>query len=197
MIADAGLSCPSCRRRLRKTDWIDERSGRCEACRSEFEALTFPALTKTRSVVKPQVIAGTDESTCFFHAENQAEAVCDGCGRFLCAVCAIPSPGGRFCPSCVAAKKTKAETAIPSRVLYDGIAFWLAIMAIPAVVVPFFGWLFSIVAGPATIGVIIFGWKKPASIVHGARRWRLILAGVLALALMTGWTFMIANMWLH
>ena len=178
MTSGPALTCPSCTRRLRETDWIDERSCSCGFCRTYFDGLVFPAATRVRAAAKPQAVAVAEDSTCFFHGENQAEKVCDGCGRFLCSVCAVPMPGGLLCPSCIAAQKTKSPTIVPKRVLFDGLALSLVIG--PVLLFPL--WMLTVATAPIALFLVFYGWNKPTSLVHTRRRWRLILAGVLALA---------------
>jgi hypothetical protein len=130
------------------------------------------------------------ESVCFFHAENRAEAICDGCGRLLCPVCAVPFAGQKLCPTCIATgKATGAPAMIRDRMLWDGTAFALAL-------VPILVWPFTLITAPAALGVVIYGWNKPGSLVRGPSRWRFIVAGILALAQIGGWATLGAMLWL-
>ena len=182
------LSCPNCKRTFGELDWHDERSGSCRGCGSDFEALIFPAQFRQRSVAKPQAVVVSEDSTCFFHAENQAERVCDGCGRFLCAVCAIPFDGGHFCPACIAGQKKHASTVISNRILFDGAAFSLAI-------VPLLVWPFTLLTAPAALGMVVYGWRKPCSLIRGRRRWKQIVAALIALTEIGVWIFVFVQLW--
>lgn len=183
MTAGPVLSCPTCKRRIREADWIDAQSCTCGFCRTYFEGLTFPAATRMRVVPKPQAVAVADDSTCFFHAQNQAEKVCESCGRFLCSVCAIPFDGATRCPNCIAAQTTKSPTVIPKRVLWDGLALTVAI-------VPLFVWPFTLVSAPLALGLVIYGWNKPGSLVRGRSLWRLIVAGLFSLVQVCAWSYL-------
>lgn len=187
MTSGPALTCPTCKRRLRETDWIDDRSCACGYCRTYFDALLFPAATRTRGPAKPQAVSMAEDSTCFFHAQNQAEKVCDGCGRFLCSVCAIPMSGGLICPNCIAAQKTKSPVGIPKRVLFDRLLVALA-------VVPLLLWPLTLITAPTTLVLIVYGWRKPGSLVYGRRAWRMIVAGLFALAEIGGWCFLGAKL---
>src|SRR5438477_5328285 len=105
MTAGAALHCPKCSRTLEAVSWHDANSGRCQRCGTEFEFRGFPALTAARVRVTPQIAVVTEESVCFFHAENRAESICEDCGRLVCVVCAIDFGGRRRCPTCIVVTK--------------------------------------------------------------------------------------------
>lgn len=115
-----------------------------------------------------------------------------GCGRFLCAVCAISYGGRLLCPGCIKAGTQKDPGSIRSRVLYPGIA--LALAALPAVTVVFV-W-FTIITAPMALCVVVYGWNKPQSLVAPGRK-KLILAGVIALAEIVGWVIFFTSLWLR
>lgn len=145
----------------------------------EFEFIPFPALRAKRTVVRAQAVGAGEEAACFFHAENQAATICDGCGRFLCAVCSIDLTGRPLCPSCIAAQKDKTAHTVNDRMLYDGLAMTLAL-------VPLIMWPLTVVTAPVALGVVIYGWRKPGSLVRG-KRWRLVAAGVIAFVEIAAW----------
>jgi hypothetical protein len=181
-------ACPSCKRTFGELDWFDASSGRCRACDTDFELIAFPALTRSRSVAKPQAVAVAEDSTCFFHSQNQAEKVCDGCGRFLCAVCAIPNGGGAYCPACVAKQVRSSDTTVTQRTMFGSVAISLAL--IPLLVYPF-----TLVTAPTAVGLAVVGWNKPGSIVAGRQRWKLILGGVLGLLEIGAWIVVFTRLW--
>jgi hypothetical protein len=143
-----------------------------------------------RLFAKPQMAVLAEDSTCFFHAQNQAEKVCEGCGRFLCSVCAVPFGGGLLCPACIAAQKTKSTASIPSRMLFDSIVLSLSLA-------PLLVWPFTILTAPLALILMIYGWNKPASLVQGRRRWKLVVGGVIALIELGVWCFFLAKLWLR
>src|SRR3954468_21151808 len=102
MTSGPALPCPSCRKVLEPISWRGETEGSCWSCRKDYEFVGFPALTAGRPRVVPKQLLESEHATCFYHLSNQAETVCDSCGRFVCAVCAIDFNRGRVCPPCIA-----------------------------------------------------------------------------------------------
>jgi hypothetical protein len=187
MTPAAVLPCPECKRGAGASlTWHDYSRGSCLFCQTDLEVAAFPALTRERAVAKPQAVVVSDDATCFFHAQNQADKVCDGCGRFLCAVCAIPFTGGTLCPTCVSAQRTK-DIGIPNRLLLSSIALGLAVLPIVA-------WPTTVVTAPVALGLVIYGWRKPGSLVHGRGYVKFVLAGLVALAQIGGWIFLLVSM---
>ena len=190
MTLGPALPCPRCKRTLGPESWIDANSGVCFRCKTDYEFVGFPALHAPRSRVAPQAAVLAADSVCFFHAENRAEAICESCGRLLCPVCTVPFAGQKLCPTCISSAKTsEAPTIIRDRVLYDGIALVLALL--PLVV-----WPLTLVTAPAALGVAIYGWKKPGSLVRGRSRVRLVGAMILALLQIGGWVTLFVALWL-
>ena len=190
MTSGPALSCPSCKRTLGPESWISEHQGRCARCEAEFDFQPFPALKASRVKIAPEAAVLSADSVCFFHAENRAAAICDGCGRLLCPVCAVPFAGQKLCPSCIAAGKTTgAPTMIRDRMLWDGTALACAL-------VPLLIWPFTVVTAPVALGLVIYGWNKPGSLVRGPSRWRFIVAGIVSLAQIGGWVTLGAMLWL-
>jgi hypothetical protein len=173
MTRGTALPCPSCKRSYEALDWIDANHCRCLKCEADFDFFPFPALVATREVVKPQAVAVAEDSTCFFHADNQAEKLCDSCGRFLCAVCAVPFTGKTLCPPCIAVSKKEDVQFISSRPLPGGTALALALL-------PMLLWPLTVLTAPAALFVAITGWKKPRSLVQPGRG-KIVVAGLIAL----------------
>lgn len=190
MTSGPALPCPSCKRVLGPESWSDAGSGTCVRCRTEFDFIGFPALHATRAQIAPQAAVLDADSVCFFHAENRAEAICEGCGRLLCPVCAVSFAGQRLCPACIAAtKKSEAPTITRDRVLFDGIALVLALL-------PIIAWPITLVTAPAALVLAIYGWKKPGSLVRGRSRVRLVIAMIVALLQIGGWITLFGTLWL-
>lgn len=181
MTSGPALPCPKCTRALEPASWHDATAGTCRGCKIDFEFFPFPALTATRTRVAPQAAEVAADSVCFFHAENRAETVCEGCGRLLCPVCTIPFNGQKLCPSCVASGKTSdAAPTARSRMLYDGLALSLALL-------PLLVWPLTLISAPIALGFAIYGWNKPGSLVRGRSRRRLVAGGILAVLEIVGW----------
>jgi hypothetical protein len=190
MTSTPALPCPRCRRPLGPESWIDARNGVCAKCRSEFEFVPFRALNfaSVRAAAQAAVVAS--DSVCFFHAENRAESICDSCGRLLCPVCTVPFAGQRLCPVCIAAsKRSDAPHGVRERVLYDGLALALAFF-------PLLVWPVTLLTAPAALGLVIYGWKKPGSLVRGPGRVRMIVAGIFAVLQIGAWGTGLTLAWL-
>ena len=188
MTPAAALRCPSCKRLLEVHSWSDDSSGECRLCGTSFEFIAFPALTAGATRIAPQVADVTADSVCFFHPQNRAESICEGCGRLLCTVCAVPFMGQRLCPVCIAAaaRKESASVAVRGRVLHDSIALSLAVL-------PLLMFFFTLVTAPLAFGWVVYAWGKPGSLVRGPSRWRLVVAALFAVAEMAGWVLFFAT----
>lgn len=158
---------------------------RCPRCRAALEVLVFPAVHREigRGNVGEAAL-GEGETTCFFHPEKKAAVVCNGCGRFLCALCDVPVAGDHLCPKCVESGRTKKTltTFENYRTSYPSLALTLAFL--PLLLYPT-----TLVTAPATLFLVIFGWKKPGSVTGRRRRPTMIVAFLAALAqcLVWGW----------
>jgi hypothetical protein len=183
MTSGPALPCPSCQRVLEPLSWHGEASGNCRRCNTDFEFLVFPALNATRARVAPKAVLAAEHATCFFHAENQAEAVCNSCGRFLCNVCAVDFNQQKLCPGCVASANTARVGAVAQRTLFGGIALVLAV--VPLLILPV-----TLFTAPVALGFVIYGWRKPRSLVATGPG-RLILAGSIASLEIVGWLFVL------
>ena len=124
------------------------------------------------------------EASCFYHPEKKAVLPCDSCGRFLCALCDLELHGQHICPACLKAgkQKGKIKQLENRRTLYDSIA--LAVALYPMILV----WP-SILGAPIALYIAIRYWNAPSSAVPRGK-WRAILAIVLALLQIAGWTAM-------
>jgi hypothetical protein len=149
--------------------------------------LSFPALTAARPRVVPAAVLEAEHATCFYHQTNQAETVCEGCGRLVCAICGIDFGGRRVCPPCIAEVKVDDAQAVSRRILFDGIALAVALL-------PMLMWPVTLVTAPLALGFVIVGWRKPRSLVAG-NRIKLVSAGLLALIQISGWTILFTYKW--
>lgn len=182
MTSGPALPCPRCQRVLGPESWSDAERGACVGCKTKFECTCFRALTAAPVTIAAQAAVLEADSVCFFHGENRAEVICDGCGRLLCPVCAVALAGRKLCPACIAnSNATAAPAVVRERVLFDGIA--LALAGLPLLIFPF-----TAVTAPVALGMTIYAWKQPGSLTRGSSRVRLVLAGVLSLLEIGGWT---------
>lgn len=183
------LACPKCRRTVPEVYWQGVDLVRCPACEGEFEQVRFPALAASRRVDRAGVL-GAGEANCYFHAENRAEIACDGCGRYVCAVCRVAVADKHYCPSCLENRGDRRKLPENHRVLHDHVALALGFF-------PLLFWPITLLTGPATIGLVVYAWKKPGGLVTRWRRTRLIVAALLGVAQVGLWLFVFGNILLR
>ena len=177
------VACTKCRAPLPPVlyNLLDLRP--CPACGARSQVDVFPAALRPpgpSSAGEAVMVEG--EASCFYHPAKKAVLPCDGCGRFLCAICDVELSGQHICPSCLESGKRKGrlKQLENRRTLYDNLALAVAIL-------PFFPFVFpSIVGAPIALYIAIRYWKAPSSVVPRTR-WRSILAIIIALATIFVW----------
>ena len=124
------------------------------------------------------------ESSCFYHPQKKAVLPCEGCGRFLCALCDCEFNGQHLCPTCLETGRTKGKikSLENRRTLYDTIALSLAILPIGLIVF----WFLTIITAPMALFMAIRYWNAPRSIVHRTKI-RYVLAMIFATLQIAGW----------
>lgn len=154
----------------------------CPNCRAPIQVRVFPALFRELAAgsVGERVLAD-GEASCFHHPEKKAVLPCDGCGRFLCALCDVELNGQHLCPACIEGgrRKGKLATLENKRVLYDRMALYAA--TLPALIL----WP-SLLGAPIALFLVIRYWKEPCSLVRPSK-WRFVVAAVLALLQIFAW----------
>src|SRR5947207_4967285 len=154
----------------------------CPGCGAELQVEVFPALFRPFTPGRAgEAVMLEGESTCFYHPSKKAVRPCEGCGRFLCALCDCELHGQHFCPTCleVGRTKRKIKSLENERTLYDSIALTLAIA--PLVI-----FYLTFITAPAALFVAFRYWNAPRSIVHRSKI-RLILAIIFASLQIFGW----------
>lgn len=167
----------------------------CPACGVPLVMEVFPALFRKASAgPSGEAVMVEGESSCFYHPQKKAVLPCDGCGRFLCALCDCPFEGAHFCPACLETGKTKGKikSLDNRRTLYDNIALSLPILPL----LPVFTFYFTFVTAPMALYVAIRYWNAPRGIL-GRTRIRFVLAILIALAEIGGWAFFIFRATTH
>jgi len=173
------IQCPKCRATLLESIFNLHTLTPCPTCATPLQVEVFPALfRKIAPGQKAEEVLVEGESSCFYHAQKKAVRPCDGCGRFLCALCDCELNGQHFCPACldVGRSKGKIKTLDNHRTRYDSIALALAVLSL----ITYFTFIIPVIAAVAALYVAIRYWNAPQSIV-GRHRIRTILAIVLAL----------------
>jgi len=158
----------------------------CPACGVPLHVEVFPALfRKTNAGQGGEAIMVEGESSCFYHPLKKAVLPCDGCGRFLCALCDCALDGRHFCPTCLETGRTKGKikSLENQRTLYDSIALALAVY-------PMLIFYFTIITAPMALFVAIRYWKSPQSILRRTKI-RFIAAIIISLLQIGGWVTLI------
>jgi len=180
------IQCPACQAWLLDGVFNQPQLSPCPACGVPLQVEVFPALFRRINPGQsgePIMIEG--ESSCFYHPQKKAVLPCQGCGRFLCALCDCELNGQHFCPACLETGKTKGKikSLENQRTLYDSIALSLAVY-------PLLIFYFTLVTAPVALFIAIRYWNAPRSIVRRTKI-RYVAAIVLASAQVAGWALLI------
>jgi hypothetical protein len=174
--------CPGCKAPLGEGMFNQPDLASCPACGARVQAEIFPALFRPPTRGRGgETILVEGESSCFYHPQKKAVVPCQGCGRFLCALCDCELHGEHFCPACleVGRQKGRIKRLENQRTLYDAIALSLAIL-------PLIVFYFTIVTAPIVLYIAIRYWNAPLSIVHRTKI-RFFAAIILATLQIAGW----------
>src|SRR5215813_4321046 len=179
------VKCPICRtpvleRAINQYDFMP-----CNGCSGLFDVEVFPALFRQNAPAQTgELVVVEGDSSCFYHPDKKAVLPCEGCGRFLCALCDCELAGAHFCPSCLETGRTKGtiKNLQNQRQLYDSIALMLAVLP----VVTLFFWFFTLLTAPAALVMSIVYWNAPTSIVHRTKI-RFVLAMICAVIEIGAW----------
>ena len=177
------IRCPKCQATLVESAYNLPDLEPCPSCATPLKVDIFPAFfRKIAAGQKAEAVLVEGESSCFYHPQKKAVRPCDGCGRFLCALCDCELSGQHFCPTCldVGKSKGKIKNLDNHRTRYDSIA--LAVAIFPVLI-----FYFTIVTAPMALFIALRYWKAPQSIVR-PNRVRMILAILIALLQIGGWT---------
>ncbi len=181
--------CPKCKTPLAGIGEADAGEGVCGGCATIIEYTLYPVRNRPKPVARA-VRSVDGDATCYFHPQNQAVAVCDECGRYVCTVCELPGEDGRrLCPPCVSAGRKKTKLKADEVVVYDSLAFTLALL-------PVLFWPATLLTAPAALFIAIYGWKKPRSLVRPGA-WKLITAVVVSAIEIGLWVTLGLSMWIN
>ena len=165
----------------------------CPQCGALVRVDAFPALVNPpASTQEGEKLVTDTEAGCFFHPRKKAVVSCDGCGRFLCALCDVEIGGRHLCPLCLETgkKKKKMKNLETHRELYDNISLSLAV--IPGITLIF--WFLTIITAPMSIYIAIRHWNSPTSILPRTKV-RFIIAIIFSLLQIGGWALLFTK-WL-
>jgi hypothetical protein len=177
------LACSKCGGALLPEGlWQQDKLAPCPSCGASVQIEIFPALFRPMAAGQAgEAVIFEGESSCFYHPQKKAVVHCQGCGRFLCALCDCELHGEHFCPGCleVGRIKGKIRRLENQRVLYDDIALAVAIL-------PLLIFYFTLITAPIALYMALRYWNAPRSIVHRTK-WRFVLAIVFAVLELAGW----------
>lgn len=181
-MSTALIHCPKCKAALLNHAFNRDEFAPCAACNSALQIEIFPALfRRTEAGRAGEVIMLEGEASCFYHPQKKALLPCEGCGRFLCALCDCEHRGQHLCPACLETGRTKGKikSLENKRIRYDNMAMTLAIL-------PFLIFYFTLITAPMTLYVAIRYWKSPLGLTQRSRL-KLVLAAVIASLQIAGW----------
>ena len=181
------VRCPSCLAELPVVDGaVGAETLTCGRCRATVEVETFPAQWRKVQPGRAGELVTGEEAACFVHTDRRAEAACDACGRFMCALCEVRVGEQRLCVACLESGRRAGRLAQVER--------GRTIFALVALRVALFGLLlgpFGPVAGMSAIVLAVVGLLKPASLTgrryHGSAIVALLLGGALTLGWLWWW----------
>lgn len=158
------LQCANCTWPLELASATGTFAQACPVCKTDVEAVVFPAHAYTAAGAPAESVQSTTESTCFYHGANRAAVPCDECGRFLCNLCDLAVEGRHLCPGCfgTGVREHRLQGLETQRTMHDSIA--LALATFPIMMI----WPI-VISAPLTIFWIFRHWKSPRSIVPRTR----------------------------
>jgi len=156
----------------------------CPRCNVPLRFLVFPAYTRAHAPGQAaEKIMIDGESSCYNHPEKKATVACEGCGRFLCALCDIEFDNKHLCLKCLAAAKSKGtmDKLEIERYRYDLLARNLGLASLLIFCMPYF----AIFIAGAAIFVAIRYWRKPVGLLTKGKSGLVagVITGMLGIAL--------------
>src|SRR5437899_2390725 len=98
----ASIACPKCQTPLPPTLINMTELVHCPSCGTGLFTVAFPALLKGPAAAQAgETLLVDGDVSCFYHPRKKAAAVCEYCGRFLCALCDVVLHDNHLCPACI------------------------------------------------------------------------------------------------
>ncbi len=177
------LTCSKCRLPLGSELFNLGELRPCPRCATPVQVEVFPALFRApEAAAAGEAVIAEGEASCFFHPQKRAIVPCEGCGRFVCALCDVELNGQHLCPTCLNLGKNKGKlrSLENHRMLYDRVALLCATLPLLLGIWP------SIAGAPIALYVTLRYWNAPGDYVRPTK-WRFVLAGTLAGLEIIGW----------
>jgi hypothetical protein len=188
-MSSALIRCPNCNIPL-PADYLNVTAFRdCPGCRVPVRAAVYPSFFRHPDAASPgETLPAGSGTSCFYHPNKKAVVPCALCGRFLCSLCDIDFNEQHLCSSCIEAgkKKRKIRNLENSRVLYDSIALYLAVIPL------LFVWP-TILTAPASIFYSVRHWKSPSGIIPRSKV-RFVIAICIAGLQVGGWSLVLSHL---
>ena len=176
------LTCPRCRNFLSPESLTSDGETVCASCGAGLRTLVFPAFCRPpeKGSLPAPLLTG-EEAACYYHAAKQAAAVCDACGRFLCALCRIEIKGRTLCPGCLesGSQERFVRNLTRRRILHDEVALSLAVL-------PLLAWPLTIATAPTAVFWALRHWNSASSLLPRSKK-KYVLAIVIASLEITAW----------
>ena len=189
--AGPGVPCPRCHVPVPDLVFNLGDTVPCPGCNASLQVEVFPALFRKVPEGKAgETILVEGEASCFYHPQKRAVIPCAACGRFLCALCDVELNDEHLCPVCLETgrKKGRLDQLETKRTLYDSAALMLSVLPVICM------WPVSILTAPVAIGLAIYSWSRPTSILPRTRirSYLAILFGLLEIAV---WILALTGVW--
>ncbi len=184
------LICPGCKAEISVTEGTQGMQVfACPSCREPLEVEVFPALWRAPHAGRTGDLVTGGEAGCFVHADRRAEAACDACGRFMCALCEVRVGEKHFCIACLEEGRRggKLLQVERSRTIFAFVAIRIALFGI--LLGPF-----APVAGLSAVTLGAMGLGKPASVTGRRYLGAAFLGIVLGAGVSIPWLFWWASM---
>jgi len=178
-------TCPACQALLPVAEGaVGVQTLTCGHCRGGLELEVFPAQWRRVQAGRAGERVTGEEAACFVHTDRRAEAACDSCGRFMCALCEVRVGEQRICVACLEGGRRAGRLAQVerSRTLFARIAVRVAVFGI------FLG-PFGPFAGLSAIVLAIVGLTRPPSLTGRRYLGSAVLAFALGAVLTVGWSW--------
>jgi len=188
-MSSVAVACPRCQSSLPGALCNTGAPTHCPVCDATIQVEIFPAFFKAATAgAVAETIIEEGVSSCFYHEQKKAVVHCDGCGRFLCALCDLDFNGRHLCPACLQTgkKKGQIQQLESRRTLYDGAALTTALL-------PMLFFPLTLITAPISIYLGIVSFWRPSSLVPRTRI-RTYLALIIAALQLVGWAFVFYNM---
>ena len=175
------VACTNCKAPL-PADNLDGGFYPCPRCEHWICVHLFPAFARERPALGAEPTLVDGQASCFYHPHKPAVVTCESCGRFLCGLCDVEISGVHRCPRCLESgrRKQQLQTLETEHTRYDRIALAFTTLAL-------FFWPITLVTAPAALFIVIRYWNRRSKVLPSSRL-AYVIAGLLAIAEIGGWT---------